>query len=64
MEGCFKWLIILIIILIILSIVLPLLIGGGLLVLLTSLLSAISSDWEAVLGFVFFVLMIIIALAN
>lgn len=62
MEGCFKWLVILILVLIFV----PIIIGGGLLAALIAFLGSIATDGEAVLGFIFFVIMVvvIIALAN
>lgn len=62
MEGCFKWLVILILVLIFV----PIIIGGGLLAALIAFLGNIFADVEAALGFIFFVIMVvvIIALAN
>ena len=62
MEGCFKWLVILILVLIFV----PIIIGGGLLAALIAFLGNIFADGEATLGFIFFVMMVvvIIALAN
>lgn len=59
MEGCFKWLVILILVLIFV----PIIVGGGLLAALIAFLGTIATDGEAVLGFIFFVLLVVIVIA-